>query len=73
MLVAQGLADAVIYPDSTNAWDMAAVKLIVDEAGGKMTNIAGQEHRYDENLTGGIIISNGTVHESILEIMNDAK
>jgi histidinol-phosphatase len=73
MLVAQGLADAVIYPDSTNAWDMAAVKLIVDEAGGKMTNIAGQEHRYDENLTGGIIISNGVVHEPILEIMNDTK
>jgi fructose-1,6-bisphosphatase/inositol monophosphatase family enzyme len=58
---------------STNAWDMAAVKLIVDEAGGKMTNIAGQEHRYDENLTGGIIISNGVVHEPILEIMNDTK
>ncbi len=73
MLVAQGLADAVIYPDSTNAWDMAAVKLIVDEAGGKMTDKAGKEHRYDEDLTNGIIISNGVIHQEILDIMNNGK
>jgi histidinol-phosphatase len=72
MLVAQGLADAVIYPDSTSAWDMAAVKLIVDEAGGKMTDIAGKEHRYDTYLTGGIIISSATIHESLLEMIQNS-
>jgi len=67
MLVARGLADAAIYPESTSAWDMAAVKLIVDEAGGKMTNIQGHEHRYDADLRGGIIISNGKLHNDLLK------
>lgn len=72
MLVAQGLADAAIWPESTSAWDMAAVKLIVEEAGGKFTNKDNHEHRFDRQLTNGIIVSNGTIHEQLLQIVNDA-
>lgn len=70
MLVAQGLADAAIWPKTVDPWDMAAVKLIVDEAGGKFTNRNGEQHRFDQELNDGVIISNGVIHNELLEIVN---
>ena len=70
MLVAQGLADAAIWPDTIDPWDMAAVKLIVDEAGGKFTNRKGEQHRFDQTLNNGVIISNGVIHSELLDIVN---
>lgn len=46
--------------------DIAAVKVIVEEAGGKVTNIFGEEQRYDKSIQGAII-SNGIVHEEVVE------
>jgi len=46
--------------------DIAAVKVIVEEAGGKVTNIFGEEQRYDQSIQGAII-SNGIVHEEVVE------
>lgn len=46
--------------------DIAALKIITEEAGGKVTDLLGNERRYDtEGL--GCIISNGLVHEELLE------
>jgi myo-inositol-1(or 4)-monophosphatase len=50
-----------------NAWDCAAIKLIIDEAGGKTTDLYGNEQRYDKPLK-GFIASNGLVHDQLVEL-----
>ncbi len=71
MLVARGLVDAVIYLNPIHPWDMAAVKLIVDEACGKVTSIDGEEQRYDNELTGGLVISNSVIHGQLLKTIKE--
>lgn len=48
--------------------DIAAVKVIVEEAGGKVTDLFGNEQRYDQSIKGAII-SNGIVHNQVVEIV----
>ena len=45
--------------------DVAAAKVIVEEAGGKVTDIFGNEQRYDKDIN-GCIISNGVVHDDVV-------
>lgn len=45
--------------------DVAAAKVIVEEAGGKVTDLFGEEQRYDQKIKGAII-SNGKVHEYLM-------
>ena len=47
------------------AHDVAAVKIITEEAGGKVTDLEGKERRYDEDGNGAIF-SNGILHQEIL-------
>jgi histidinol-phosphatase len=61
MLVAEGALDAAIEPRVAH-WDMAAVQIIVEEAGGRFTNLAG-EARADG---GSGLSTNGLVHDAIL-------
>jgi fructose-1,6-bisphosphatase/inositol monophosphatase family enzyme len=49
------------------AHDIASAKLIVEEAGGKVTDLQGNDQRYD-GLVNGAIISNGRVHDILVEI-----
>lgn len=44
------------------AHDIAACKVIIEEAGGRVTDIAGKEQRYDRPINGAIL-SNGLIHE----------
>lgn len=48
--------------------DIAAVKVIVEEAGGRVTDLFGNEQRYDQSIQGAII-SNGIVHEEVVEVI----
>ena len=48
--------------------DIAAVKVIVEEAGGKVTDLFGNEQRYDQSIKGALI-SNGIVHDEVVEII----
>lgn len=64
-LVASGQFLANVFPGKT-AWDIAALKVIVEEAGGKVTDFHGQDQRYDREINGAII-SNGLVHEQLVE------
>ena len=48
--------------------DIAAAKIIVEEAGGKVTSLFGNEQRYDESIDGAII-SNGIVHDDVVQII----
>jgi len=65
-LVARGASTASIVA-SGRAYDVASVEIIVEEAGGKVTNLLGEEQRYDGPIRGAII-SNGKVHDELVAI-----
>jgi len=66
--VASGRYDACIYAGTNGkALDIAAVKVIVEEAGGQVTDLFGAEQRYDNDINGAII-SNGRVHQQLVDI-----
>lgn len=48
-------------------WDVAALKVIIEEAGGKVTNLRGEEQPYDKE-TFGAILSNSKVHQQMVAI-----
>lgn len=66
MLVAAGELGFSIFPHST-AHDAATVKIIVEEAGGKVTDIFGEDQRYDTD-TNGFIASNGVLHDKLVAL-----
>jgi histidinol-phosphatase len=63
MLVAEGAIDGAIDAIGVSIWDLAAVQVIVEEAGGTFTDFAG-EHRVDG---GSAISSNGHLHQALLD------
>lgn len=50
--------------------DIAAVKVIVEEAGGKVTDLFGNEQRYDRSIKGALI-SNGKVHDEVVKVIKE--
>ena len=71
MCVANGEFNLAIYPGSKHRnCDIAAIKIIVEEAGGRVTNIFGKEQRYDKSIKGAII-SNGLVHDEVIDVIKD--
>lgn len=48
--------------------DIAAAKVIVEEAGGKVTSFKGTNQPYDTDIDGAIL-TNGVLHDKILEIV----
>ena len=69
MCVANGDFNLSIFPGTKHKnCDIAAAKVIVEEAGGKVTDLFGEEQRYDENINGALI-SNSIVHEDVLTII----
>lgn len=69
MCVANGDFNLAVFPGTKNKnCDIAAVKIIVEEAGGKVTDLFGNEQRYDEAINGAII-SNGTIHDEVVSVI----
>lgn len=66
VLVAAGEFDATLFPHTT-AHDAATVKIIVEEAGGKVTDIFGNEQRYDQPIN-GLLVSNGLLHAELVAL-----
>jgi histidinol-phosphatase len=62
MLVAEGAVDGAVDAVGVSEWDLAAVQVIVEEAGGRFSDSHG-EARID---TGTAITSNGLLHEALL-------
>ena len=68
--VASGTSE--LYFTSTNKikqWDTCASYCLVKEAGGNMTDVCGNDLKYnidDVNHQNGIIVSNGLVHEKVI-------
>ena len=65
MLVAEGAVDIAVEP-SLSLWDMAALDVIVREAGGKFTNIDGKDGPHGASA----ISSNGLLHSAFLKEIN---
>lgn len=71
LLVAEGFAVASVMGYGS-PWDAAAPSLIVQEAGGKASDISGRPRLYNE-WGEGTLLSNGTeVHETIVELISNA-
>jgi histidinol-phosphatase len=65
MLVAEGAVDVAAEP-TLALWDMAALDIIVREAGGRFTNMAG----IDGSLGGSGLSTNSVIHEKIVAKLN---
>jgi histidinol-phosphatase len=62
VLVAEGAFDVAVEPE-VNLWDLAAVQVIVEEAGGRFTSLRG-DARAD---AGDACSTNGLVHDEVLQ------
>lgn len=64
VLVAEGALDIAIDPE-VSVWDVAAVQVVVEEAGGRLTTLGG-----DRRPDGGSAVStNGLVHDATLAVL----
>jgi histidinol-phosphatase len=64
MLVAEGVVDVMVEP-IVNLWDVAPMLVIVEEAGGRITDRAGRR-----TADGGdAVTTNGVLHDAVLEIV----
>jgi len=64
MLVAEGAGEIAIDP-VMHPWDIAALQVIVEEAGGRATAVGGERSIYATSL----VTSNGLVHQAILSTL----
>jgi len=63
-VVIGGQAEVALEPE-IKPWDVAATKILVTEAGGRFSDFAGSPSIY----TGSAVISNGRVHEEVLQML----
>jgi histidinol-phosphatase len=64
MLVAEGAIEAALDWTS-KPWDLAPLGIIVEEAGGRSTNLKGERTIY----TGALVSTNGKLHDQILKLL----
>ena len=64
MLVAEGAGEIAIDP-AAHPWDIAALQVIVEEAGGRATALDGERSIY----AGSLVTSNGVLHQQALEAL----
>jgi histidinol-phosphatase len=62
--VCRGQAEVMVEAD-VKPWDLAPLKIIVEEAGGRFTDFSGKPTIYG----GTVVASNGHVHDAVLDIL----
>ncbi|HET7677339.1 MAG TPA: inositol monophosphatase family protein [Candidatus Limnocylindrales bacterium] len=67
-LVAEGAAEAMLEVD-VNAWDLAAPLVIVEEAGGRFTDLGGERAIHGRT----VLASNGLLHDELLAALASGK
>jgi myo-inositol-1(or 4)-monophosphatase len=67
--VACGRLSAYFETDM-NVWDIAAGALIVQESGGRVTDVWGRVY---ELTTRNLVSSNGRIHEELLDVLYEAE
>jgi histidinol-phosphatase len=65
VLVAEGAVDVALEPE-VSLWDLAAVQIVVEEAGGRFTDLSGTPGAEG----GSALATNGLLHQAALEILN---
>jgi histidinol phosphatase-like enzyme (inositol monophosphatase family) len=63
VLLAQGYVDIVL--DRPKPWDVAPAKIIIEEAGGKVTDFNGTDSIY----SGNSVATNGKLHDEVIKIL----
>jgi histidinol-phosphatase len=63
VLVASGALDAMVEP-ALNPWDIGPLLVIVEEAGGRVTDLGGRRGIYG----GSCVTTNGALHEQVLRV-----
>ena len=70
-LIAEQQADLYIHlSPRTKLWDTCAPQVILEEAGGRLTDLFGDAYRYDVSDVqnhGGIVATNGISHDAVIE------
>jgi histidinol-phosphatase len=67
VLVAEGAVDVAVEPGYS--WDLAPLYVIVEEAGGRCTSLAG-----DQSLEAGhVVATNGLLHDEVLTTLSGAR
>ena len=64
-LVAEGKAEMYVEVD-LKPWDLAPCKIVVEEAGGRFTDVAGRPTIY----SGNALVSNGRLHDVALKLLH---
>ena len=67
MLVAEGSADIAVEP-TLAVWDMAALDIIVREAGGQFSSVSGELGPHH----GSGLSTNGLLHGAVVDLLNGA-
>ncbi len=72
-MIAEGKADLYIKANRRcNEWDSCAMQIILEEAGGVITDLFGRPLEYNQESPvhrGGIVASNNTNHEKLIEFL----
>jgi 3'(2'), 5'-bisphosphate nucleotidase len=70
-LITEQICDVYVSPGSrTKLWDTCAPQIILEEAGGRFTDLFGMELRYDQadlQNRNGILATNGAAHDAAVE------
>ena len=67
-LVAEGKAEIYLEAD-LKPWDLAPMKILVEEAGGRLTDFHGRPTIYD----GSVLATNGRLHDEALRLLSGSR
>jgi myo-inositol-1(or 4)-monophosphatase len=69
--LAAGAGDATFTLTPKNEWDICAGTLLVEEAGGRVTDLAGRRLAFNQptSLRPGLVATNGTLHAAVLALI----
>jgi histidinol-phosphatase len=62
--VIRGWSEAMLEMD-VKPWDLAPLKILVEEAGGRLTDFSGRRTIYG----GSAVVTNGKIHDEVIEIL----
>jgi len=71
MQVAAGRVAAAVY-DGIFSWDVAAAKVIVEECGGVVKSMTGEDQRYDGEIK-GMIIAHPDYYDEVFEVIKASR
>lgn len=72
--VAEGVVDGFIHsneilPMELGIWDICAASLIVEEAGGRITNLSGTPISWENMKHPSVLVTNGLIHEPLSKLL----